>query len=146
MNPPPAPELTARLILELHAFRRLCEEALALATQEGRTLAGPDDYLPGEFNQWRKRLLPQLDSALIQFRKLRQGRRQTVYPEEINSLFQSIQSLLMKVLLRDRENQQALLRRGLVPPLHQPPAEAQQPHFVSSLYRRHARNEGAAPG
>jgi len=146
MNPPPAPELTARLILELHAFRRLCEEALALATQEGRTLAGPDDYLPGEFNQWRKRLLPQLDSALIQFRKLRQGRRQTVYPEEINSLFQSIQSLLMKVLLRDRENQQALLRRGLVPPLHQPPAGAQQPHFVSSLYRRHARNEGAAPG
>ena len=34
----------------------------------------------------------------------------------------------------------------LVPALHLPPAEAQQPHFVSALYRRHARDLGAAPG
>jgi hypothetical protein len=44
----------------------------------------------------------------------------------------------MKILLLDRENQQAMLRRGLVPARHLPPPAAQRPHFVAGLYQRHA--------
>ena len=60
-------------------------------------------------------------------------------------MFQTIQSLLMKVLLLDRENQQALLRRGLVPAKHLPPVAAQQPHYVAGLYQRHSPIRGGAP-
>jgi hypothetical protein len=45
----------------------------------------------------------------------------------------------MKFLQLDRENQQSLLRRGLVPPRHLPAVAAQQPHYVAGLYRRHAQ-------
>jgi hypothetical protein len=146
MNPPAAPPEPAGLARELQSFRALCEEALDLVNREGQALAGANDFRPGEFNEQRKRLLPQLDSALIQFRTLRQSRRQPGPPADLVGLSQTIQSLLMKVLLRDRENQQALLRRGLVPAQHWPPATAQQPHYVSGLYQRHARGGGMAPG
>jgi len=144
MNHPSNPQWTAGLVLELQAFRVLCENALTLVTREARILAEAADYQPGEFNQQRKDLLPQLDSALIRLRTLRQSRSQTALTEEITFLSQTIQSLLMKVLLRDRENQQALLRRGLVPAPYWPPAAVQQPHYVSGLYQRHCRDRVAA--
>jgi len=43
----------------------------------------------------------------------------------------------MKLLLLDRENQQALLQRGLVPPCHLATAAVQQPNFVANVYKRH---------
>jgi len=58
----------------------------------------------------------------------------------VKSLFQAVQGTLMKVLLLDRENQQAMLRRGLVPVRHLPAAAAQRPHFVTSLYQKHSAN------
>ncbi|MCC6233741.1 MAG: hypothetical protein IT580_13910 [Verrucomicrobiales bacterium] len=42
----------------------------------------------------------------------------------------------MKILLLDRENEQALLRHGLVPARELPSVNRQRPHFVSDLYRR----------
>jgi hypothetical protein len=57
---------------------------------------------------------------------------------EIDELFRDIQSLLPRLLLLDRENQQEMLRRGLIPALQLPPAASQQPNFVARLYRRHA--------
>jgi len=44
-----------------------------------------------------------------------------------------------QVLLLDRENQQALLRRGLLPARHLPAAAVQRPHCVADAYRRHTR-------
>jgi hypothetical protein len=38
----------------------------------------------------------------------------------------------------DRENQQALLRRGLVPARHVTACAAPPSNYVASLYRRHA--------
>jgi hypothetical protein len=55
----------------------------------------------------------------------------------VKELFQSVQGLVMKLLLLDRENQQALLRRGLVPTRHLATAAVQQPNFVASVYKRH---------
>jgi len=40
--------------------------------------------------------------------------------------------------LLDRENQQAMLRRGLVPTRHLPAAAVQQPNYVASLYQRNS--------
>jgi hypothetical protein len=57
---------------------------------------------------------------------------------EIKNLFQEIQNLLPRILMLDRENQQEMLRRGLIPPAQLPPPAAQQPNFVAGLYRRHA--------
>ena len=58
---------------------------------------------------------------------------------EIPALLRQNQDLIMKIIVLDRENEQALLRRGLVPPKHLPPAERQRPHFVANLYRRQSR-------
>ena len=41
-----------------------------------------------------------------------------------------------KIILLDRENEQGLLRRGLVPPRELPSVNRQRPHFVADLYRR----------
>ena len=145
MNPPIAMEFAADLAIDLQSFRALCEDVLALVTRENQALLDQNGYQPCEFNQRRKRLLPELEMALIHLRKRRQGRQQATYPGEIAKMFQTIQSLLMKVLLLDRENQQALLRRGLVPAKHLPPVAAQQPHYVASLYQRHSPIRGGAP-
>ena len=131
-------EPSSGLASELNAFRALCEEALALVSHENQALLNQHDYKPGEFNQGRKRLLPELESALIRLRRHRQNYRQTVHSDEIKTVFQMIQSLLMKVLLLDRENQQALLRHGLVPAKHLPSVAVQRPHYVAGLYRQHS--------
>ena len=144
MNPALAAESSASLAFELDAFRVLCEEVLALVSHESAALLGQKDYKPGEFNQGRKRLLPELESALIKLRKQRENCRQASPSAELGNLFQTVQSLLVKVLLLDRENQQALLRRGLVPAKHLPPVAAQRPHYVAGLYQQHS--PGAMPG
>jgi hypothetical protein len=145
MNPPIATEFAAGLALDLQAFHALCGEVLALVTRESQALSDQNDYQPGEFNQRRKRLLPELESALNTLSKRRQSRRQATQSEENTKLFQTIQSLLTKVLFLDRENQQALLRRGLVPAKHLPPIAAQRPHYVTGLYRQHSRVPGGVP-
>jgi hypothetical protein len=141
MNPPVPAEYAATLALDLQAFRALCEEALALVTRESQALRD-QNYTPGEFNQGRKHLLPEVEAVLVRLQEQRQNRRQTLQSEEMKKLFQTIQSLLMKVLLLDRENQQALLRRGLVPARHLPSVAAQQPHYAANLYRRYSPVRG----
>jgi hypothetical protein len=42
----------------------------------------------------------------------------------------------MKIIVLDRENEQTLLRLGLLPAQQLPPVERQRGHFVADLYRR----------
>jgi hypothetical protein len=137
-------EFAAQLILELKSYLVLCEETLLLAVHENQILAGQDDYKSSEFQQKRKNLIPNLQSICIRLRNCRMQWQQ-ISPqereqcEEVKPLFQQIQGYVMKLLQLDRENQQALLRRGLVPVQHLPAAAAvQQPHFVANLYRRNS--------
>jgi hypothetical protein len=59
--------------------------------------------------------------------------------EELKRLFQNIQNLIMRVMVLDRENQQAMLKRGMVPIQHIPEAAAaRQPHYVADLYRKNS--------
>ena len=137
------PSLAAELTTDLRTFLSLCEEALALATRENQLFNAGPEYQPAEFSPRRKSLLAGLDRALVNLKRIRLVWQQTDPAErnggnEMKSLFQAVQGTMMKVLQLDRENQQAMLRRGLVPTQHLPAAAAQRPHFVSGLYRKHA--------
>ncbi len=129
---------------DLRRHLDLCEEVMALATRENQALAGAQPYAPFDFYQCRKNLLPRLEESLMALRKWRHRYQQTgpaerVAGPDVRGLSQSVQSLLMKLLLLDRENQQALLRRGLVPAQQLPSSTGQQPHCVADIYRRHSR-------
>ncbi|MDB6031098.1 MAG: hypothetical protein JWM16_1436, partial [Verrucomicrobiales bacterium] len=94
-----------------------------------------------EFYQSRKNILPFLDQSLTRLKKHRID-WQRLSPEEraefpqIATLIRSSQESINKILVMDRENEQLLLRRGLLPPNKLPPAQQQRPHFVADLYRR----------
>lgn len=129
---------------DLQGHLQLCEEIMALTARENQALGGGTDYPAFDFCHQRKNLLPRLDKSLMALRTWRQRWQQLTPAEravcaDIKTLFQAVQGLLMKILLLDRENQQALLRRGLVPAQHLPAAAVQQPHCVVDAYRRHAR-------
>jgi len=140
MNPE---TFTTDLTSQLQSYLNLCREFLALFTDENQALRHAQPWSPGDFNEERKRLLPRLESGLIQLRSFRQwwermpvGQREAC--GELKNLFREIQNLLPRLLLLDRENQQEMLRRGLVPATQLPPAASQRPNFVANLYRRHA--------
>ncbi|HWD93812.1 MAG TPA: hypothetical protein VG938_15840 [Verrucomicrobiae bacterium] len=135
---PFAPEM----MTDLRAYLGICDDAFALATRENQALTGAGEYQSFDFFQRRRGLLPRLENALVQIRKwreiwLRVPPEERASCSEVKELFQSVQGLLMKLLLLDRENQQALLRRGLVPPRHLATAAVQQPNHVANVYKRH---------
>jgi hypothetical protein len=137
-------EFIAQLVSELKGYLVLCEEALILASRENQILSGQGDYKSSEFQQQRKTLARNLQAISTRLRQCRLFWQQASAQEreecqEVKPLFQQIQGYVMKLLQLDRENQQALLRRGLVPVQHLPAAAAvQQPHFVANLYRRNS--------
>jgi hypothetical protein len=143
MNDTISAEFTAGLIFELRSYLNLCEEILTLAVRENQALSGQAAYQPLEFHERRKRLLPDLESISTKLRQRRIVWQQVPASaraecQEAKPLFQIIQGLLMKTLMLDRENQQAMLRRGLVPTKHLPAAAVQKPHYVAGLYQRNA--------
>jgi hypothetical protein len=143
MNHSLTTEFTEGLVFDLRTYQTVCEEILSLTMRENQALTDPVAYQPLEFNQTRKNLLPLIDSLLVKLRSRRVVWQQVPVAErerceEVKPLFQNIQNMLMKVLLLDRENQQAMLRRGLVPAKHLPAAEVQRPNYVASLYQRHS--------
>ena len=126
---------------DLREHLGLCQELLGLSEQENHALTGVGQPSQFEFYQRRKALLPKLDESLRRLRQLR-GRWQNMDTaerqqySEVPALLRQNQDLVMRVIVLDRENEQALLRRGLVPPRHLPSASQQRPHFVADLYRR----------
>jgi len=144
----PAPEtcpssVTTPKPAELRNFLDLCREFLALFTEENQALRRPESMSLAVFTAERKRLLPRLESGLMALRGFRQGWERMPAGQrescgEIRHLFGDIQNLFPRLLLLDRENQQEMLRRGLLPATNLPPAASQRPHFVAGLYRRHA--------
>lgn len=134
------------LTLELRTYLALCEEILHLTTRENQALAGQSAYNPTEFHEKRKNLLPNIDLLLAKLRNRRMVWQQASASEreqsvEIKPLFESIQNQLMKVLLLDRENQQIMLRRGMVPASHLP-ATVPKPNYVASVYQRNFTGRG----
>jgi hypothetical protein len=130
---------------DLHAHSELCAELLVLVERESQALREPDSASAFEFYQQRQLLLPRLNESVARVKNHRID-WQRLAPEaraqfpEIASLVQSSQDLVLKIIVMDRENEQARLRHGMLPPNQLPPANGQRPHFVSELYRRSAQS------
>lgn len=143
MNNTVATQVADALAFDLRALAAVCEELLALAKCEHQALSGPGRLQSSGSSEKRKELLPGIESLV---KKLREHRTlwQRIPPAqrehftEQKRLFQNIQGLMMKIMSLDRENQQAMLTRGLVPVQNLPPVAAQKPHFVADLYRKNS--------
>jgi hypothetical protein len=144
MNTNSTPEFLSALVTDLRQHLGYCENALAIAGAENRALNSAGEYQPFEYFQKRKNLLVGLDASLAKLKTWRQAWQQVSPADrercaEARPMFQTIGDLIMRVMQLDRENQQALLRRGLVPPKHLSLAAGPQPsHYVASVYRRNA--------
>jgi hypothetical protein len=142
MNNSPPASFVSDLMRDLRAFTAVGEEALALAAREHQALAGTADYEPVEFCRLRKDLIIRLEPLIVGIRHWRQLWQQ-ISPLEragcsnVIDVIQMLQNLLVKILQLDRENQQALLRRGLVPARHVSSCAAPPSNYVANLYRRH---------
>src|SRR5882724_7138544 len=133
--------LPAEIIDDLQARLALCQEVLDVIEREGQALRRPDNPSLFEFFQLRKNLLPRLNQSLDTLRKHRVSWQKFSPDErarysEIGNLLRQNQDLTMKIILLDRENEQSLLRRGLIPAGELPSPNRQRPHFVAELYRR----------
>ncbi|HEV2452983.1 MAG TPA: hypothetical protein VGY98_01895 [Verrucomicrobiae bacterium] len=136
-------QVAAGLSADLRVFTGICEEIFSLARSEHQALAGPGGYEQRAFDRRRSELLPDIESLVRNFRSHRaawcqipQAQRERF--EELKQLFQKIQNLLMRVLVLDRENQQAMLKRGLVPAQHIPAVAAKQPNYIANVYRKNS--------
>jgi len=133
----------SEFIHDLKTHKNLCEDILKLVCNEHARLRSSDENPGVETSGTKKKFLAQLTESLNKIRehrtawlRLEPALRQE-HPE-IAELLRENQNLIMRILVLDRENEQALLRKGLVPPKHVPPANRQRPHFVTSMYQRHS--------
>jgi len=127
----------------LNAHRALCDKILHLVEKESVLLRSENPAEATDLRTERKNLLAELDVSLDKIREIRIGwlKLEPVQRHghpEIAELLRENQNLIMKILVLDRENEQTLLRHGLVPPRHVPSANRQRPHFVANMYQRNA--------
>jgi hypothetical protein len=136
----------AELAHDLRVHRKLSEEILALVESESAALRRQNSGGPLDSTVARKKFLAQLSESLDRIRQHRiawlrlESSERKSHPE-IVELLRENQNLLMKILVLDRENEQALLRKGLVPSRHLPSANrfaTKGPHFVANLYQRNS--------
>ena len=132
------------LMFDLQEFASICEDALSLAKREHLALVSQANYRHLEFYEKRKTLLADIEAMLPKFRRHQTAWQQVSQSQrdhftDIKRQFQNIQGLLMRVMLLDRENQQTMLKRGLVPTKHLPAAATQRPNYVADLYRRNSQ-------
>lgn len=142
MNLPLPATAAPELLRDLRAFVGVCEDLLQLSVREHHALSATEDFQPDDFGNARKDLLMRLNEVLIavkNWRKVWQKEdpaQRTRHPE-VKALLEVLQQMIVKILQLDRENQQSLLRRGLLPARNVPSFAPQPPSFVSKLYSRH---------
>ena len=123
----------------LAAHLTVCEEILALVTRESEALRQPGPFAGQELARERAALVPRLAQSLEAIRSTREA-WQRLDPatrerhSEVHALLRANQNLIMKVIVLDRENEQALLRRGLLPPGRLPMSQSRRPRLVADEY------------
>ena len=130
-----------QMLADLRLLQSVSRELLTLAEQEAQALRHGGATELRAAGDIRRRLLPRLEDALNkirihrkQWQVLSAGERAA--QPEIGYVLRQAQDLIMRVVLLDRENEQGLLRRGLIPAGEIPAAQQQRPHYVANLYRR----------
>jgi hypothetical protein len=129
----------------LRAHFAICERLLAVVASENQALRDSGEFPAFDFFRQRKNLASQLDQSLAGLKRHRHTWQRLTPSEraghpQIAGLLRSLMDLIMRVIVLDRENEQALLRRGLLAPQHLPSVQRQRPHYVADLYRRHANH------
>lgn len=129
---------------DLQAHTRLTTELLELAHRENQLLRSAVEFLPG-LNDYRRRdLLGRFDKTLSALKSHRvcwqklEPAEQARHPD-LPRMIRNAQEIAMKILLLGRENEQLLLRRGVLPPRCLPTA-GHQPAQAASVYSRHRQS------
>lgn len=136
--PPPQP---SEILDLLRSNLSLYQDLLRIVGVENEDLRGASPPSLARSHGPKKDLLPRLVQSLDPLTRSRIA-WQSMSPSErarfpeIGALVRQNQDLLMKIILLDRENEQALLRHGLVPARELPSVNRQRPHYVADLYRR----------
>lgn len=127
----------------LQGYQVLGRQILDLVEQEASLLSQGAPGLPKHTTEAKQQLLPQLSDSLRSLRKHREAwhrlspNEKAQHPE-VTTALRSTQDLLMRVILRDRENEQRLLRAGSIPARHLAKVQpAAKPNYVADLYQRH---------
>lgn len=132
--------MSASLLADLQEQRTICERILQMAQHEHAALGSQQDYQPSSGDAHRKNLLDRLTDSLNSIRKQRVSRQalggvSLARDAHLDTLLKANLDLIMKIIVLERESEQLLVRRGLLPPGRLP---GRQPHFVSDIYRRAA--------
>ncbi|HTD66943.1 MAG TPA: hypothetical protein VK846_10485 [Candidatus Limnocylindria bacterium] len=127
---------------DLQTYAALCDEMLALAAHENQTLREKENFSPGAHDGRRKELLSRLDQSLGSLRTHRTAWQNLPASErsrhaDVSRLIGTTQQLAMKVIVLDRENEQGLLRRGLVPARHLATMQHARPTYAAGVYQQH---------
>jgi hypothetical protein len=122
----------------------VCGDLLTLAQKEAEALRQSGPFPTTRIQSERKELLVRLESSLrsVAVERTRWSQLNVPgceIPREFASLVQTTLDTIMRVLVIDRENEESLLRRGLLPARALPRAEQSQPNFVARTYQRHAQ-------
>ncbi len=122
----------------------VCNALLELAHKEAQALNHPAPFPALAIHVERKALLCRLECALTVLGQKRalwncSGKERVPGDPRSTRLLQTALDTIMRVLVLDRENEQQLLRRGLLPARCLPPAEQSRPHYVARLYQRHTQ-------
>ncbi|MSU63808.1 MAG: hypothetical protein EXS31_15645 [Pedosphaera sp.] len=129
------------IVEDLRRNLNLYRELLVLIEGESHVLRSPTEGSLFQHYSSKKALLPQLTESLEGLRRHRAwwqkaGPADRARWPEIPALLRQSQDSIMKIIVLDRENEQALLRRGMIPARELPSVNRQRPHFVADLYRR----------
>lgn len=133
-----------QIIDDLGSHLALCQEICAQVERESHLLRGDDERSAFASYQKKKGLLPQLEESLNRIREHRNTWRsldpaeRTQY-SKVAELVKANQDLIMKIIVLDRENEQALLRKGLGHQRSPLSAPLPRPHYVAGLYHRNAQ-------
>ncbi|MDB6131144.1 MAG: hypothetical protein JWM04_2251 [Verrucomicrobiales bacterium] len=131
----------AELTIRLQGHLDLCQQLLTIIEKETNLLRSGEQAAVFDIYQSKKQLLPKLKESVAGLKEKRVNLQDVTvekrnYPPEVSRLMQKNQDLIMKMIVLDRENEQLLLRRGLLGPRELPSAQVQKPHFVADLYKR----------
>src|ERR1700689_1263137 len=107
-------------IQTLRQHLMLCQEMLSVVERENQALHTSQPFQPAEFIELRKGLLPRLNQSYKSLEEVRgfwqrlSSTQRRQFPE-VTLLLRQTQDMIMKIVLLDRENEQAMLRLGLAP-------------------------------
>ncbi len=128
------------LVDELREYLKICEDVHSIVRRENQCLNSAEPQRIHQFQGTRRDVLERLTDTQMRLSIHKTSwlrvpsNVRSRHPEVVQLIRQTL-DLIMKTIVLDRENEQLLLRQGMVPPQRLPPAHRQNPHFVARLYR-----------